>query len=172
MDPFDVLKFCPKCGKSAWENKHANMRVCRSCGYEMYKNPTIGGAALIFDQQDRLLAVRRAKEPAKGTLHLPGGFCEAGECIEDAVKREVREETNLEISLGKYLFSIPNHYEYKGVELYPLDFFFEAKIKDTERLLPDKSENSEILFIPRREINIDAFGLESVKAALRRYLGR
>ena len=43
MDPFDVLKFCPKCGKSAWENKHANMRVCRSCGYEMYKNAVKAG---------------------------------------------------------------------------------------------------------------------------------
>ena len=72
-------------------------------------------------------------------------------------------------------WGVPHIYvtgKYKGVELYPLDFFFEAKIKDTERLLPDKSENSEILFIPRREINIDAFGLESVKAALQRYLGR
>lgn len=172
MDPFKVLRFCPKCGKSDWNETKENMRICNVCGYEMYKNPTIGAAALIVDDNNRLLVVRRAKAPAKGTLHIPGGFCEIGEKIEDALIREVREETNLTINIKKYLFSIPNHYEYKGIELFPLDFFFEARLENAADMKLDTEENSEILFIPLEEINIDDFGLESIRTALKMFLNK
>ena len=43
------------------------------------------------------MLIRRRNEPFKGSYALPGGFVEAGETIEDACRREVKEETNLEI---------------------------------------------------------------------------
>jgi 8-oxo-dGTP diphosphatase len=58
--------------------------------------PFLGVGALIFDGNDILL-VERAKEPLKGYWSLPGGIVEAGEKLEDAIRREVREETSLEI---------------------------------------------------------------------------
>lgn len=168
MDPFKVLKFCPKCGKSEWVLKNPNFRKCQECGYEMFRNPTIGAAALVLDDQDRLMVVRRSREPAMGTLDLPGGFCEAGEMIEEAIIREVREETGIDVSVEKYLFNIPNDYEYKGIDLYPLDFFFQCRIKDMSHIEVDKGENSELLFLSKEEINPEDFGLFSIRKALKR----
>lgn len=60
--------------------------------------------ALIFEG-DSILLVERAGEPLKGYWSLPGGLLETGELIEDAVRREMREETGLEVDL-LYRFDI------------------------------------------------------------------
>ena len=56
----------------------------------------LGVGALIFDG-DSILLVERAGEPLKGYWSLPGGLVETGELIEDALRREIREETGLEV---------------------------------------------------------------------------
>jgi ADP-ribose pyrophosphatase YjhB (NUDIX family) len=56
----------------------------------------LGVGALIFNGNE-ILVVERAGEPLKGYWSLPGGLVETGELIEDAVKREVREDTGLEV---------------------------------------------------------------------------
>lgn len=58
--------------------------------------PFLGVGALIFDAR-RILLVERAKEPLIGWWSLPGGIVETGETLKAAVRREVLEETGLEI---------------------------------------------------------------------------
>jgi 8-oxo-dGTP diphosphatase len=60
------------------------------------RRPLVGVGALILDR-DRILMAQRGKEPLKGWWSLPGGALETGEALADAVRREVREETGLEI---------------------------------------------------------------------------
>jgi 8-oxo-dGTP diphosphatase len=56
--------------------------------------------AIIRDPSGRLLLVRRGHEPAMGTWSLPGGRVEPGESDEEAVAREVLEETGLVVRPG------------------------------------------------------------------------
>ena len=65
------------------------------------KNPVIRCiGALVFDPEGRLLLVKRANEPGRGRWSLPGGRVEQGETDHSAVRREVFEETGLEVTVG------------------------------------------------------------------------
>lgn len=62
------------------------------------QKPSLGVGAVIVDG-GRLLMVRRAKDPGRGLWSVPGGHVEGGEYLGDAVRREVREETGLDVEL-------------------------------------------------------------------------
>jgi 8-oxo-dGTP diphosphatase len=61
------------------------------------KTPALATDCAIFDPDDRVLLIRRGNEPFKGAYALPGGFVEMGETVEAACRREVEEETGLEV---------------------------------------------------------------------------
>jgi 8-oxo-dGTP diphosphatase len=65
-------------------------------------SPIVGVGAVVF-QGDCVLLVRRAKAPLEGAWSLPGGAVELGETLEEAVVREVAEETGLRVVPVKVL---------------------------------------------------------------------
>ena len=59
--------------------------------------PIAGVGAVVLDNDQRVLLVRRGQEPLLGEWSIPGGALELGERLEDGVRREVREETGLDV---------------------------------------------------------------------------
>jgi ADP-ribose pyrophosphatase YjhB (NUDIX family) len=66
---------------------------------EKQSNNPIPVVDVIIQQDSEVLFTKRKKEPFKGYLGLPGGFMNIGETIEEAARREVKEETSLDIEL-------------------------------------------------------------------------
>ena len=130
MHPLEKFEYCPRCGSKHFDVNSEKSRQCENCGFEYYMNPSAATAAFILNERGELLVERRGKEPAKGTLDLPGGFTDLGETAEEGVAREVMEETGLEVCSAEYLFSIPNVYRYSGMDIPTLDFFFRCEVKD------------------------------------------
>jgi 8-oxo-dGTP diphosphatase len=100
MGELDDWKLCPRCG--AGLTGDGNRRACGVCGFVVYASskPTVG--ALVVES-GRVLLARRAFEPFKGYWDLPGGFLEEGEEPLDGLRRELREETGLEVEPERFL---------------------------------------------------------------------
>ena len=73
--------------------------VCDFMAREYPGHPVVGVGAVVV-RDGRALVVRRAHEPRKGEWSLPGGLLDLGESLVDAARREIREETGLEVELG------------------------------------------------------------------------
>src|SRR5262245_43774977 len=62
--------------------------------------PIAGVGAVVLDEENRVLLVKRGHAPLKGEWSLPGGAVEIGETLEDALVRELLEETGLAVEIG------------------------------------------------------------------------
>ena len=61
----------------------------------------VPAVAAIILRDDEILLVKRGSEPGLGKWSIPGGSLEIGETLEEGLKREVREETGLQIEVGR-----------------------------------------------------------------------
>ncbi len=94
------VNYCQVCGHPL-EDRFAHgkvRRVCPSCGFIHFEDPKVAVVALI-EEQGQVLLVRRRFNPEKGKWALPAGFVDDGEDPTQAVVREVREETDLEVAV-------------------------------------------------------------------------
>lgn len=98
-------KFCPACATPLCEAQvEGRLRPrCPDCGLVLFKNPASAAAAVVLDDQHRVLLIRRAIEPFRGLWALPAGYQEIDETPIDTVKREVLEETGIEIEVLRLL---------------------------------------------------------------------
>ena len=169
--PLELFHFCPKCGSSEFEIHNALSKHCANCGFTYYQNPRASTAAFILNGKGELLVARRAKDPAKGTLDLPGGFVDNYENAEQGMVREIEEETGLKVEADKvqYMFSIPNIYRYSGMDIHTLELFFLCRVaEDAEVKAADDA--AELTWLPLREVYVERFGLRSIREAVHRFL--
>lgn len=167
--PLSLFRYCPKCGSEHFDIHNEKSKQCADCGFVYYFNPSSATVALILNENNELLVCRRAKDPAKGTLDLPGGFIDIGETGEEGVAREVLEETGLEVQEAVYQFTLPNIYVYSGFPVHTLDMFYLCKVKDT-RHISAMDDAADAFFMPLADISPEDFGLGSIRKGLRMFL--
>ena len=184
MHPLSLFRFCPKCGSEHFVPHNGKSKHCEACGFTYYINPSAATVALIERRMRQPLSsltggvgggsvewlcVRRAKEPAKGTLDLPGGFSDLYETSEEGVMREVKEETGLDVAAVEFLFSIPNQYVYSGFTVHTMDMFYRCRVNSCEgaRAADDASE---LLWLRPEDIHPEDFGLLSIRKGITQLL--
>ena len=97
----DQWKHCPRCGAEV--EPEGGAVACGACGFRVYASSKPTAGALVIDDDGRVLLARRAAEPDVGRWDIPGGFLEEGEHPVDGLKRELREETGLEVEAIEFL---------------------------------------------------------------------
>ena len=167
--PLHLFRFCPLCGSSQFVENNAKSKRCLDCGFTYYFNPSAATVAVITNERGEILVVRRAKEPAKGTLDLPGGFSDSYETSEQGVVREVKEETGLDVERTEFLFSIPNLYEYSGFTVHTIDMFYRCYVRtDAMAKAHAADDAAEIMWLRPQDINPADFGLNSIRKGIER----
>jgi ADP-ribose pyrophosphatase YjhB (NUDIX family) len=101
-----AYRYCPLCATElelrASSGPDPERPECPNCGFVHYDNPSPTVQAWI-DRDGSYLALRRAGDPFAGKWNMPGGFVEKDESGPEAIAREVREETGLEIEVERVI---------------------------------------------------------------------
>ena len=98
-------RFCARCGAESAMERHGWQRLCPSCGAVHFPR-TDPVVIMLITRGNRVLMGRSHGWP-EGMYSLLAGFVEPGETIEAAVRREVAEETGVEVGAVDYLASQP-----------------------------------------------------------------
>ncbi len=93
-------RFCPRCGATP-EVDFPRSLHCASCGYAAFFNPKPVACAIPREPDGRVWLLRRGFDPAAGRWTFPGGFVDLGESVEQAARREVREELEIDVELRR-----------------------------------------------------------------------
>ncbi|MBM3883727.1 MAG: NUDIX domain-containing protein [Verrucomicrobia bacterium] len=168
-EPSALFRHCPRCGEPRSAGLQANPLVCRACGLVYYLNPTVSVGVILRDAAGRVLLICRGKPPGRGKLALPGGFIDFDETVEQALRREVREEVGLAVRRLRFLCSEVNQYAYCGVTYPVVDLFFVAAVSRSERAVAASAEVAGFRWYAPGEIPLGAVAFPSVRRALERY---
>jgi NAD+ diphosphatase len=140
-----VFVHCPRCGTVTRPEQAGYSRRCPNDGSEHFPKVDPAMIVLVTDSADRALLARNAQWPAR-RVSILAGFVEAGESSEQAVMREVREETGLSVGAIRYLGSQP----------WPMPqslmLGFRAEAEDGQQITVDTEEIAEAGWYSREEL--------------------
>ena len=114
--------------------------------------PRVAVGAVLFDN-DRVLLVKRSNDPAKGMWAVPGGKIQPGETMQQALVREIKEETGLDIEVGDivFVFDVIKRNEKNEITFHYVIIDFRCDLISGELKAGDDAQ--EARWISRKELN-------------------
>ncbi len=164
-----AFKFCPRCAAPNPDVGAIPLK-CQACRFTLYFGPVAAVGGLILNDRDEMLLVRRARNPGLGMFGLPGGFIDREETAEQALRREVFEETGLAIFDLRMLMTHPNGYQYGGITVPVLDLFFECRVVDPSQLKLADDELSSSLWTRPNDEQLSQMAFPSNRLAIEYWL--
>lgn len=144
-----TLKYCSQCGQPLQlkipDGDNRPRFVCPNCGAIHYQNPRVIASCLAH-WEDKVLWIRRARDPRSGFWHIPAGFMECDESLHEAAMRELQEEAGVSIdkdqltlyTVGTLLFTNQVYVVFRaplasptiqaGIEALQADLFAEHEV--------------------------------------------
>ncbi|MGB2875078.1 MAG: NUDIX domain-containing protein [Gaiellaceae bacterium] len=119
-------RWCPRC-QTALRGDESRVE-CPACGFVSYASSKPTAGALVGDEQGRVLLARRRAEPFAGSWDIPGGFLDEGEHPLDGLRRELREETGLEVEPLEFLGVWMDRYGGDSTAEATLNLYWTARV--------------------------------------------
>lgn len=164
-----VYNYCPVCSHELVYNEieGKQRKHCQQCNYIYWGECSIGVGGVLL-KEGRGLIVKRAHNPGKGRWTIPGGYVEQDEKIENAIVRELREETGLITETVSVLAVRDRPQDLPGVK-HDIYIVFLLKYISGE-LTPDLVEVSQADFYSPEEckdLNIAPLSLHVIEEAIK-----
>ncbi|HMD89452.1 MAG TPA: NUDIX domain-containing protein [Anaerolineaceae bacterium] len=153
MSEESSVKYCPLCGtaliiRSQFREGHL---ACPACGWIYYADPKVAAAVLV-EQNNRVLLTRRVNEPAQGMWSLPAGFVNAYEDPARAAERECLEETGLLVSVTGLVDVVSGREHRRGADIV---IIYRAELRGGSLRAGDDADQA--AFFDRQELPPLAF---------------
>ena len=161
--------YCPACASENFILTQPYAKTCDDCGY-IYHAPAVSAVAgFIQNAKGQLLFGIRARNPGKGKLGFIGGFVDPGESLEDAIKREAKEEAGANVTSATLFCECVNDYAYKGFKIFINDTYFICNVDNTENLKANDDVESFKWLYPY-EIKLNKFAFSSAREAIIKWI--
>jgi len=149
----DIVRYCIRCGSGVeYQDRYGRLRpVCPQCGWIYFEDPKVAAAVLI-EQDGKVLLVRRGVDPERGSWSLPAGFVDAREDPVEAAVRECLEETGLQVRITGLVELISGREHAKGADILIL---YRGEIVSGELTPGDDADLAQ--FFPRDQLPNLAF---------------
>lgn len=160
-------EYCPRCGERQMKHRGDAALECSACSY-LYYHSAVAAVVGIVRHEDKIIITRRANDPGKGLLAIPGGFVEHGESLEETLLRELHEELNLSVSGPDYLASFASEYLFRDV-LYQtaVAYFVLSNADITKARAADDIDHFEL--VKPDDVDGSKLAFEADRLALVRY---
>ena len=152
------FQFCPHCAAEMGERSVGGRvrRACHECGYVHFRDPAVGVAGVVVED-DRLLLVRRGPFASKSGLWcIPCGYLDYGEDVRAGAAREVLEETGLIVEIGDPVWVASNTHDPAKLTV---GIWFDAEVVGGELAAGDDADD--VGFFPISELPDLAFDTDA-----------